>query len=71
MPSMPSPHLPTLQFHNTLTRAKAPFAPIDPAATYTVVTNDFLRKGGDGYAMFRDKARNAYDAGPNLEDVLA
>jgi 5'-nucleotidase/UDP-sugar diphosphatase len=46
------------------------FAPIDPAATYTVVTNDFLRKGGDGYAMFRDKARNAYDAGPNLEDVL-
>jgi cysteinyl-tRNA synthetase len=31
MPSMPSPHLPTLQFHNTLTRAKAPFAPIDPA----------------------------------------
>lgn len=47
------------------------FAPIDPAATYTVVTNDFLRKGGDGYAMFRDKARNAYDAGPNLEDVLA
>ena len=35
------------------------------------MTNDFLRKGGDGYAMFRDKARNAYDAGPNLEDVLA
>jgi 5'-nucleotidase len=51
--------------------ADGSFAPIDPAASYTVVTNDFLRKGGDGYAMFRDKARNAYDAGPNLEDVLA
>jgi 5'-nucleotidase len=50
--------------------ADGSFAPIDPAASYTVVTNDFLRKGGDGYAMFRDKARNAYDAGPNLEDVL-
>ncbi len=47
------------------------FAPIDPAATYNVVTNDFVRKGGDGYAMFKDKARNAYDAGPNLEDVVA
>jgi cysteinyl-tRNA synthetase len=31
MPSTSSSHLPTLQFHNTLTRAKAPFAPIDPA----------------------------------------
>lgn len=47
------------------------FAAIDRAATYTVVTNDFMRKGGDGYAVFRDKGRNAYDAGPNLEDVLA
>lgn len=46
------------------------FAPIDPTAIYPVATNDFLRKGGDGYAMFRDKAIDAYDAGPNLEDVL-
>lgn len=46
------------------------FAPIDPNAIYPVATNDFLRKGGDGYAMFRDKAIDAYDAGPNLEDVL-
>lgn len=47
------------------------FGPIDPAATYNVVTVDFVRKGGDGYTVFRDKARNAYDAGPNLEDVVA
>jgi 5'-nucleotidase/UDP-sugar diphosphatase len=50
--------------------AEGGFAPIDPAAVYPVVTNDFLRKGGDGYAVLRDKAIDVYDAGPNLEDVL-
>ncbi len=47
------------------------WVPIDPAKTYTVVTNNFMRGGGDGYAMFRDAGSNAYDFGPNLEDVLA
>ena len=47
------------------------WAPIDPAATYGVVSNDFMRGGGDGYAVFRDEAANAYDFGPNLEAVLA
>jgi 2',3'-cyclic-nucleotide 2'-phosphodiesterase (5'-nucleotidase family) len=28
--------------------------PLDPAATYTVATNDFLAKGGDGYTVFND-----------------
>jgi len=28
--------------------------PLDPAATYTVATNDFMAKGGDGYAVFND-----------------
>jgi 5'-nucleotidase len=29
--------------------------PVDPAATYTVATSDFLvSRGGDGYAMFKD-----------------
>ncbi len=28
--------------------------PLDPQATYTVATNDFMLNGGDGYAMFRD-----------------
>jgi len=45
-------------------------APIDPARTYGVVSNDYLRKGGDGYAMFVD-AMNAYDYGPDLADVTA
>ncbi len=44
--------------------------PLDPAKVYTVVTNDFLRKGGDGFAVLRDEATNAYDFGPGLEDVL-
>ncbi len=44
--------------------------PIDPAKTYGVVSNNFVRGGGDGYKMFRD-AMNVYDFGPDLADVLA
>ncbi|MDO6479488.1 bifunctional metallophosphatase/5'-nucleotidase [Shimia thalassica] len=44
--------------------------PIDPAATYTLVSNNYVRNGGDGYKMFRDAA-NAYDYGPDLADVTA
>lgn len=50
---------------------KGGFVPIDPAKIYAVVTNNFLRNGGDGYAVLRDQGSNAYDFGPNLEDVLA
>jgi 5'-nucleotidase len=45
-------------------------APIDPEATYGVVTNNYVRTGGDGYAMFEDAA-DAYDFGPGLEVVFA
>ncbi|MEC3862471.1 bifunctional metallophosphatase/5'-nucleotidase [Mesobacterium sp. TK19101] len=45
-------------------------APIDPAATYGVVSNNYVRNGGDGYKMFRD-AMNVYDYGPDLADVTA
>jgi 5'-nucleotidase len=45
-------------------------APIDMGATYGVVSNNYVRNGGDGYAMFRDAA-NAYDFGPDLADVTA
>ena len=47
------------------------WVPIDPAKVYTVATNNFMRNGGDGYAVLRDEATNAYDFGPGLEDVLA
>jgi len=46
------------------------FVAIDPAKTYRLVSNNFVRNGGDGYRMFRDAA-NAYDFGPDLADVVA
>jgi 5'-nucleotidase len=45
------------------------WAPLDDARLYGVVSNNFLRQGGDGYAMFRDAA-DAYDYGPGLEQVV-
>ncbi len=47
------------------------FVPLEAAKTYGVVTNNYVRSGGDGYKTFADKAINAYDYGPNLEDVVA
>ncbi|WP_116132967.1 bifunctional UDP-sugar hydrolase/5'-nucleotidase [Tropicimonas sp. IMCC34043] len=43
--------------------------PLDPAKVYGVVSNNFVRRGGDGYSMFRD-ASNVYDFGPDLADVV-
>jgi len=44
--------------------------PIDPEARYGLVSNNYVRNGGDGYRMFVD-ADNVYDFGPDLADVLA
>ncbi len=46
------------------------WVPIDPAAIYGVVSNNFLRGGGDGYVIFDENAINPYDHGPNLEQVV-
>ncbi|WP_444667935.1 bifunctional metallophosphatase/5'-nucleotidase [Cereibacter changlensis] len=46
------------------------FGPIDPAKTYGVVSNNYVRQGGDGFASLVGAA-NAYDFGPDLADVLA
>jgi 5'-nucleotidase len=46
------------------------WGPIDPAATYKVVSNNYVRGGGDGFKMFVNAA-NAYDFGPDLADVTA
>ncbi|KXF76444.1 multifunctional 2',3'-cyclic-nucleotide 2'-phosphodiesterase/5'-nucleotidase/3'-nucleotidase [Paramesorhizobium deserti] len=45
--------------------------PIDPEATYGVVSNNFMRGGGDGYKIFATNAMNAYDYGPSLDQVVA
>ena len=40
------------------------YAPLDDAAIYSVVTNNFVRTGGDGFTMFNENAINAYDFCP-------
>ncbi|ASJ74353.1 bifunctional metallophosphatase/5'-nucleotidase [Granulosicoccus antarcticus] len=45
--------------------------PIDPEATYGLVSNNYVRGGGDGYSVFAENALKAYDFGPNVEDVVA
>ncbi len=45
-------------------------APIEMDKVYGVVSNNYVRNGGDGYGMFVDAA-NAYDFGPDLADVTA
>lgn len=44
--------------------------PLDPEKVYGVVSNNYLRGGGDGYTVFVDAA-DAYDFGPDVADVLA
>lgn len=45
-------------------------APLDMEKVYGVVSNNYVRNGGDGYKMFQN-AENAYDFGPDLADVTA
>ncbi len=47
------------------------WVPIDPAATYGLVTNDFMAGGGDGYAMLASEGMNGYDTAIDLAEVLA
>ncbi len=47
------------------------WASLDPEATYGVVSNNYMRSGGDGYKVFATNGMNAYDYGPNLENVVA
>jgi len=52
-------------------RSAEGWGPLDEGATYTIVTNDFMAAGGDGYAMFRDQGQNGYDTAIDLADALA
>ncbi len=50
--------------------ADGSFSPIDPARVYKVVTNDFMRQGGDEYTVLKTEATDPYDFGRKLSDVL-
>ena len=45
--------------------------PIDYDKSYGVVSNNYMRSGGDGYNVFEENGTNAYDFGPGLEEVVA
>ena len=47
------------------------WAPIDPTKIYGVVSNNYMRSGGDGYKIFATDGMNAYDFGPALDEVVA
>ncbi|SEQ47338.1 bifunctional metallophosphatase/5'-nucleotidase [Thalassovita taeanensis] len=47
------------------------FVPLDPEKVYGVVTNNYVRNGGDGYKVLGVEGMNAYDFGPDLADVTA
>ncbi|NLR99628.1 LysM peptidoglycan-binding domain-containing protein [Rhizobium sp. P38BS-XIX] len=47
------------------------YKPLDPEKTYGVVSNNYMRAGGDGYTVFAKDSTNAYDFGPNLESVVS
>lgn len=47
------------------------WAPIEADTVYGVVTNNYVRNGGDGFDMFATDGMNAYDFGPDLADVTA
>jgi 5'-nucleotidase len=47
------------------------FQPLDPEKTYGVVSNNYMRAGGDGYTVFAQNGKNAYDFGPDLEVVVS
>lgn len=48
----------------------AGFAALDVAKSYYAVANNYVRQGGDGFAMF-ERAAKAYDYGPDLAEVVA
>lgn len=47
------------------------YVALDADAVYSVATNDFIRAGGDGYAVLAENAINPYDQGRPLDQVVA
>ena len=44
---------------------------LDPERRYLVATNNFIRGGGDGYSVLRDRGIDPYDAGPDVAELVA
>ena len=51
--------------------ADGTYAAIDPEATYTMASNDFMQNSGDGYSVFQTNAIDPYNFGKPLDQVLA
>ena len=47
------------------------WVPLDRQKLYGVVSNNYMRSGGDGYRVFAENGMDAYDYGPGLEVVVA
>lgn len=56
---------------NVMVEDNGQYKPIDLNATYGIVSNNFMRAGGDGYKVFATKGTDAYDYGPGLEEVVS
>ncbi len=46
------------------------WAEVDPGRRYLLATNSFIRSGGDGYAVLRDRGIDPYDAGPGVAELV-
>ncbi len=46
------------------------FRPIEADRVYNVVSNNFMRTGGDGYSVFLTESINPYDFGPALDAAV-
>ena len=43
---------------------------VDPARRYIVATNNFMRSGGDGYTILRDRGIDPYDDGTGVAELV-
>ncbi|MBO0661684.1 5'-nucleotidase/apyrase family protein [Jiella sp. MQZ9-1] len=62
---------PGSRIKTVMVKENGQFVPIDPDKTYLVVSNNYMRSGGDGYSVFAKKGTDAYDYGPDLDAVVA
>lgn len=44
---------------------------LDPDRVYQVITNDFVRNGGDGFLILQERAIDPYDLGPVVADIVS